>query len=331
VASLPVDSSEELAHLGSVVERLPTGVILITERLEVEYANVAARRLLHPAKLTTRRALPDPWKSFSLRRYAEELIEHELSLETRVEVDGERIYLVDGLSARNEAPAAILLRDVTAHNRRGRAEREFVANASHELLTPLTGIVTAAHVLEAGAKDVPEDRDRFVAHIATECTRLARIARSLLVLARAQSGEESPRLEIVELRAVLAEVVELVDADVGIRCPEGVTVFADVDLLIQALTNLLANAAKHGPGAVAVEARPVASELVELDLGGDDRDVAQAGEFRRRFQSGAGRDGGGFGLGLSIAEQSLEVMGGHLLLDGDTVRVRIPAGGMSAR
>jgi signal transduction histidine kinase len=53
---------------------------------------------------------------------------------------------------------------------------------------------------------------------------------------------------------------------------------------------------------------------------------AELDEFRPRFRSAAGRDGDGFGLGLSIAEQSLEVMGGNLLLGGSAVRVRIPRG-----
>lgn len=329
MASLRVDSSEELAQLGLVVERLPTGIILLdAARLEVKYANMAARRLVHPAKLRAGAPLPDPWESFSLPHYAEDLFERGVALETRVEVGDDRVYLVDGLSARGASPAVILLRDVTEHNRRGRAEREFIANAAHELLTPLTGIVGAAHVLEAGAKDVPEDRDRFIEHIAIECNRLARIARSLLVLARARSGEEPPRLEIVELRPVLDEIVEVIEANVDIRCAADVTVFADIDLLIQALTNLIANAARHGSGGggVVVEARDIGANLIELDVLATDGREAELAEFRSRFRSAAGRDGGGFGLGLSIAEQSLEVMGGHLLLGQSGVTVRIPRG-----
>src|SRR5262249_61199927 len=129
----------------------------------------------------------------------------------RCEWDPGRVSVVIALAFGAATRAAFLLRDVTEASRRGRAEREFISNASHELLTPLTGIVSAAHVLEAGGKEVPEDRDHFIAHIATECNRLSRIARSLLVLARAQSGEEPPRLEIVMLPPVLDEIVELGD------------------------------------------------------------------------------------------------------------------------
>jgi signal transduction histidine kinase len=331
VTSLSLGTAEKLEQLGLVVERLPMGVILVdTARFEVLYANMSARRLLHPAQLHARHPVPDPWTSFSLPRYTQDLIERGVSAEVRVEVEGDRIYLVEGLGGRDKKAATILLRDVTDHNRRGRAEREFIANAAHELLTPLTGIVGAAHVLEAGAKNVPEDRDRFIAHIAAECNRLARIARSLLVLARAQSGEEPPRLEILALRSVLDESVAGVEMDVVVRCAPGLTVFADFDLVSQAFTNLVANAARHGRGGrIVVEAREVEGDLVEIDVrSGDDGD-RELTDVRARFRSGEGRDGAGFGLGLSIAEQSLEVMGGHLLLDGGSVRVRIPGGGIA--
>jgi signal transduction histidine kinase len=330
MASRQVESLE-LARLGHLVERLPAGIILLdSASLAVTYANPSAQRLLHPVKLRTRRPLPDPWKSFSLQRYAAELFERGVAAEKRVDVGNGRVYLVNGLSARGESPAAIVLRDVTEHSRRGRAEAEFIANAAHELLTPLTGIVGAAHVLEAGAKEVPEDRDRFIAHIATECNRLARIARSLLVLARAQSGEEPPRLEILKLRPVLDEVTELVESDVTVRGAADVSVLADIDLLIQALTNLIANAVRHGSAdnEIVVEARDVGGDLIEIEIFGGAAEGEDVPELRRRFHSGAGRDSGGFGLGLSIAEQSLEVMGGQLVLDGRTVRVRIAAGGV---
>src|SRR5205085_2338664 len=102
--------------------------------------------------------------------------------------------------------------DATARDRRATAQREFVSNAAHELLTPLTGIVGAAHVLESGGKIVPETRDRFIAHIARECDRLARIARALLVLARARSGEEPPRPEIVSLRPLIDDALRRAQA-----------------------------------------------------------------------------------------------------------------------
>lgn len=318
----------ELEQLALVLERLPIGVIMFdTKRKQVAFVNAAARRLLHPEPLRRGRDLPEPWRRFSLNGYADRLTGPGVAPDERVELDDGRVYILSGITPRRTDIGAILIEDVSERERRARAEREFVANAAHELLTPLTGIVGAAHVLQAGAKDVPEERERFINHIAAECSRLTRVARSLLVLARAQSGEEPPRLEILTLRQLLGELVDLIEVDVTVRCDEDVTVFADADLLVQALVNLVANAARHGSGGeLVVEARERPGNIVEIDV----IDTQAAGPnlrgFQRRFRTAAGRDGGGFGLGLSIAQQSVEVMGANLLLDGSSARVEIPRG-----
>jgi signal transduction histidine kinase len=318
----------ELEQLALVLERLPIGVIMFdTKRKQVAFVNAAARRLLHPEPLRRGRDLPEPWRLFSLNGYADRVTGPGVAPDERVELDDGRVYVFSGITPRHTDIGAILIEDVSDRERRARAEREFVANAAHELLTPLTGIVGAAHVLQAGAKDVPEERERFINHIAVECSRLTRVARSLLVLARAQSGEEPPRLEILPLRQLLGELVDLIEVDVTVRCDEDVTVFADADLLVQALVNLVANAARHGSGGeLVVEARERPGNIVEIDV----IDTQAAGPnlrgFQRRFRTAAGRDGGGFGLGLSIAQQSVEVMGANLLLDGSSARVEIPRG-----
>jgi two-component system, OmpR family, sensor histidine kinase QseC len=323
----PDDLEQE--QLAFVLERLPLGVIMFdTKRKSVTYANNAARRALHPQKLRRGGDLPEPWLHFSLSGYAERIVQPGVTLDERVELEDGHVYAVSGITAHHTSVATILIDDVSGRERRATAEREFLANAAHELLTPLTGIVGAAHVLQAGAKNVPQDRDHFIAHIAAECDRLTRIARSLLILARAQSGEEPPRLEIITLCDLLDELVEQINAPVTTRCDNELTVFADADLFVQALANLIGNAAHHGSGSeIVVEARAISQELAEIDIVDAQAPESDAAKFRRRFRSGAGRDGGGFGLGLSIAEQSLEAIGGRLLLNGGSARVHIPRGG----
>ena len=102
---------------------------------------------------------------------------------------------------------SLVVTDVSERERRRRAEREFVDNAAHELRTPLAAITSAIERLQAGARDVPEKRDRFLGHIQHESARLNRLASSLLVLARAQTREEEPRREEIALRELLEELV----------------------------------------------------------------------------------------------------------------------------
>jgi signal transduction histidine kinase len=320
----PVNESE---HFELVFERLPIGVVIFdANQRSVRYANNAARRAFHPVKLRRGRELPEPWPQFSMSEHADRLLQSSIAPEELVELDHGHVYAVSGITAHNSGTATILIEDVSSRERHVRAEREFVSNAAHELLTPLTGIVGAAHVLQAGAKNVPQDRDHFIDHIAAECSRLTRIARSLLILARAQSGEEPPRLEIIRLCELIQEVVQLLDATVTVRCDEKLTVLADADLFVQAFTNLIANAVRHGSGEVVVQADEV-GHLVEVEI--LDTDTAGPGPagLGKRFRSGSGRDGGGFGLGLSIAAQSLEAMNAHLFLEEGSTRVQIPRGG----
>jgi signal transduction histidine kinase len=315
-------------------------VIIVSRELEIVYVNTAARRLTHPSRLRRGRSLPEPWSGFSLHDYAERLFVPGVGTDEMVRADEEHTFVVSGVTNRGQETAAILIEDVSAKERRRRAEREFVANAAHELLTPLTGIVSAAHVLQAGAKEVPEDRDRFITHIARECDRMAQTARALLVLARAQSGEQPPRLEVVRLRDLLDDIIATATAETtataNVSCNRELTVFVDSDLFVQALLNLVLNAAKHGPGPLFVTANPTGVGKVAIDIVDSSArsTVEELERFGMRFYSRDGRDSGGFGLGLSIARQSIEAIGGALILraaagEGLEARVEVLSGKVS--
>ena len=114
-------------------------------------------------------------------------------MQARVTAD-ERTYALIGVPApARGADAILVLTDISERERRERAEREFVANAAHELGTPLTAIATSLEVLRAGAKDDPAERDRFLELIERQTSRLGRLRRALLTLARAQTRQETIR------------------------------------------------------------------------------------------------------------------------------------------
>jgi two-component system, OmpR family, phosphate regulon sensor histidine kinase PhoR len=325
-------------QLKGSVDRLPQGVIAVDPALKVVYANQASTLFAHPQPLRVGHELPELWRDFSLRAYARSLFSAAVAPRHEVRDQADHTYFVGGIPARSTGIAIVVVENVSGVVRNARAEREFVANAAHELLTPLTGIVTAAFALEAGAKLVAEDRDRFIDHIATEADRLTRIARALLVLARAQSGQEAPRLESVALRPLLEDAVAACDTDhdsaVMLTCPSRLAVFVDRDLAEQALANLLTNAGRHARGA---EISVSADEIGEREVGIEVADAgaglapAQIDHLADRFYTSAGRDGGGFGLGVSIAAQAIELLGGTLTYvsapgEGTRARVRFRSG-----
>ncbi len=253
--------------------------------------------------------------------------------------DGRWLVLDGGLTAIDTGDTELLLvtaRDVTERARRERAEREFVANAAHELLTPLTAMNAAIDVLQAGAKEIPAERDAFLDDLEREIDRLGRLAHALLVLARVQGTAEPLSVQPVELCPLLHEVAASLrvgtEVEVDVVCGEAVVALAERDLLERALSNLAENAVAHtARGCIVLAARPGDEGCVTIevrDTGSgmppDERERA----FERFYRAGV-RGGEGFGLGLAIVRESVRVLNGTVEIDsepgiGTVVRLSLP-------
>ena len=323
----------ERDRLRMLLERLHGGVITVDQELAVNFANNEARRLLG-VRLAAGDQLPEPWDGFSLREFVERLFDADASLaQAHVRPDEERALALVGIPAQPEGDTVlIVLDDLTEQERRELAEREFVSNAAHELRTPLTTIIGAVEVLQAGAKENPDERDRFLAHIEREAARLARLAHALLALARAHAGQERVRLEPTLLQPILREVADdLRPRDgvvVEVECTPGLAASVNRDLLEQALRNLGENAARHtSQGRVVLRAYAAGSAVrVEVEDTGIGMSSDTQGHVFDRFYRGADRDPDGFGLGLAIVRQAVRSLDGRIELDsapGEGTRVRI--------
>jgi signal transduction histidine kinase len=216
------------------------------------------------------------------------------------------------------------------------AEREFVTNAAHELLTPLAAITSAIDVLQGGAKDDPVLRDRFLGHAERETKRLARLARALLLLARAQMGLEAPRAAVVAAAPLLEEIARELPVtpavDVRVRCPDNLAFVGSRELLLQALATIGANAAKFtARGSIEFRARREGASMLVVDVvdTGSGIPVAEQGRIFDRFYQASAGSAEGFGLGLAIARAATEALGGTLALrsrpgEGTTVTLTVP-------
>lgn len=238
-------------------------------------------------------------------------------------------------SAGDVIAAVAVLEDVTPRERQERAERDFVTNAAHELQTPLAGIASAIEVLQAGAKEEPDDRDRFLAHIQNETQRLTRLAHALLVLARAETGVEAPARERFALRplldAVALSIQPAAGVEVRVTCPARLMVTSNRELVEQALTAIAGNAAKFTHAGeirlgAARDGRAVQLEVLDTGQGIPHGEEAEVFE---RFYRARARSRDGFGLGLAIARQSIETLGGTIELapresGGTRARIRVP-------
>ena len=247
---------------------------------------------------------------------------------TTVELADGQALRVTGVAAHDDDPAILLIEDVTEELRREKVVREFVRNAAHQLRTPVAGIAAAVEVLQSGAKDVPSDRDRFLAHVAEHTARLTRIARALLTLARAQSGE-IVALEPVEVRALLERVVAQAgpagEGRIAVACSSSLTARAQPELLQEALSALVDNAVTHTQGEIRLAAREI-GQGVEIDVVDTGEGIAPE-HHPRIFEPfyRVAETGEGFGLGLAIAHQAVEAMQGELSVAANAFTIRLPA------
>jgi signal transduction histidine kinase len=320
--------------LGRLLGRLPIGIVSLDSRLGIEYLNTAAVAYLGPSE--TGSLLPDPWPVFSLRKFAARLFTAMPAPRRVVETATGRLLEVDGIPADGAQTALLILQDVTARERHSRGEREFVANAAHELRTPIAAISSAVEVLQAGAKESPADRDLFLQHIERESDRVVRLTGALLQLARIQSGDRVIALQLVEVRPLLDDVARELESrdgvEIRVSCERGLSALADHDLLCQAVRNVAENAVRHtiaGTVELACRDEGQACEIQIRDTGPGIAEHDRERVFDRFFRAN-GSAKGGFGLGLAITREIARALGGTLEIDstpgeGTRVRLRLPA------
>lgn len=246
----------------------------------------------------------------------------------------ERILRAQGVPCLAPGPGGarvvLLLQDVTELHRYDQLRREFVANVSHELKSPLTSIRSLTETLLDGGLEDPSCNHRFVALIEEDSTRLARLIDDLLILSQVESRAIPLRLSAVDLNQVVTQVLaprEVLMAEKQVRIirhidPE-LLVRADPDRLRQVLDNLLDNAIKYSPlgGRVEILAYPVEQHRVQVrvhDQGPGIPPEARGRVFERfyRVDKNRSRELGGTGLGLSIVKHIVESHGGRCWVEG---------------
>ena len=215
-------------------------------------------------------------------------------------------------------------------------ERRFVADASHELRTPVAVIKAE---LESALRRAPEDPDLREALTAAveECDRLAQLAEDLLVLARSGDGALAVRPEPLDTAALLGHMRTRFSArarergrELRVDAEPGLTVHADELRLSQAVGNLVDNALRHGEGAITLTARrtDAAAELEVADDGAGPPPELRPRAFERFARGDEARARGGAGLGLAIVRAIAEAHGGTAELGaGSAVRLRLPSKG----
>jgi two-component system phosphate regulon sensor histidine kinase PhoR len=212
----------------------------------------------------------------------------------------------------------LFLADVTELRRLATVRQEFVANLVHELKTPITSLrLTAESLLGDPAAS---DRRRFAERIVKEADLISKIIDNLRQLGDIETGLMALDVSTFDLDELIQESVARLGLDrpVDASIPPGLTIETDRARLVQALDNLLDNAAKFSPPgtAIDVEAAVVADELVisVRDRGPGISPEHWSRVFERFYKVDRARprEAGGFGLGLAITKHLVQVLGGRI-------------------
>ena len=318
------------------------GLVLMNEKGTVLSINPAARELFHAEPdcvgqdfLTVERSHEI---SCAIRRALE-----EGHAELRVERGGREYQLdISRIESEGTVIGAVLLAfDVTEQAFAERNRREFTANVSHELKTPLQSIMGSAELIENGLVK-QEDMPRFVGHIRTEAARLVTLIEDIIRLSQLDEGGELP-FEPVDLKK-LAEEASASLASAAAEKQVTIRVHGDDRqittvrrLASEIIYNLCDNAVKYnregGSVDVTIDGTAHGAVVTVQDTGIGIPPEHQSRVFERfyRVDKSHSRQSGGTGLGLSIVKHAVQYLGGRIELEsqpgkGTTMRVHFPDG-----
>ena len=318
--------TQQQAVLGSMIE----GVVAIDARQRVLGINRAAADLLDvDLERIIGRPLQEVIRNPDLRRFALLAIDCREPVEDDLVLHGvrDRTIRLRGTALRDtsgEGGAVIVLNDVTDMQRLENVRRDFVANVSHELKTPVASIKGFVETLLDGAADDPVDNRRFLEIVARQADRLAAIIEDLLALSRIEQSEGAGTLP-VEPRPLLAILTTAAEdcrpraAERSIRlvidCPPDLTATVNGPLLEQAVINLVDNAIKYSePGKTvwlaAAHDDSTTIRIRDEGCGISAEHLPRLFERFYRVDKARSRQQGGTGLGLAIVKHIVQAHGG---------------------
>ena len=341
------------------LEAVPDPLIVVNDAREVMAVNAPAREVLGIGGLGRDLAMslrhPEVLAAVDAIAAGAPAISAEITLPVPVA----RTFTFHAARVPAGGPAdrriVLVLHDETRAKRAEQTQSDFVANASHELRSPLSALIGLIETLRGPAADDAAARERFLSIMHTESGRMARLVDDLMSLSRVEINEHVAPRDAVEIEEVLAAVAATLsvraagkDMTIAVACPPGLSrVRGDADQLTQVFHNLLDNAVKYGRPGTAVEVAVAPASLSAGNPSGGGTaavaiSVRDRGEgiaaihlprITERFyraDEGRSRRLGGTGLGLAIVKHIVNRHRGRLLVEstkgeGSTFTVVLPA------
>ncbi|WP_214824712.1 two-component system histidine kinase PnpS [Exiguobacterium algae] len=347
--SISLGESVQRARLESLIEYMGAGLLLVDERGIVTLVNRSYREMFQYDDLSNGQfyhgILPSPEVETLIEDVylTEEVHRRQLSIRTGF---NQKTYMVSAAPIFSDTGmlrgTTLLFNDITELKRLEKMRKDFVANVSHELKTPLTSIRGFSETLLDGAKEVPELRDQFLDIIQKEATRMQMLVEDLLELSRLERDDFKLEFEAVNVNQLVDDVCLVLSQKAekkSIRLERhhdgDVTLQADLNRMKQVIMNLVANAINYSPEGsqvdVTVDVREESYVLIVKDngIGIAPKEVSRIFERFYRVDKARSRNSGGTGLGLAIVKHIIDLH--HATIDvesvegeGTTFTIRFP-------
>ncbi len=337
-----------LEELVTVLTSLEMGVMVLDHNNRISLINRAAQRLLH----IDRPCLYQPLLQFvrvpDLIQAIDQVVARQIDTQTRfdlADLEGERRHLCVHCLPLAGGTHGVLMTiiDETERKLNEETRRDFIANVSHELKTPLAAIKGYAETIQLAIDDDPDAAKHFLNQINDQCKRLESLIADMMTLARAQAGQRHLRPATLTLQSVIDESLASytpVAAARQIRLTyvpptQPVTVYADREATLTIANNLIGNALRYTPegGAVSVEVRQEGTwgvlKVQDNGIGIPETEHKRIFERFYRVDRTRRTAGGGTGLGLAIVDSLTRAQAGQIRLKsrvgiGSTFEILLP-------
>lgn len=325
--------SEERSRLETIFLYMTDGVIAFDDEGKLTHMNKVAAELFGDMWQVGFSTFEDVFTNRGILQ--QEDIKTGTSQSQKATVNGREIELYFATLAKteenNDGGIIIVAHDITEQQRLEAARREFVANVSHEMRTPLTSIKGAAETVYENPDMPPHLRDKFLKMTMNEADRMTRIVKDLLVLSRLDNNRmqwQKTDFSIPELLSRVYSAQQMTAEKTGhtltMKVADGVdTIYGDKERVEQVIVNLLSNAIKYSPDGGDIEIVAVkVDETVQISvtdhgIGIPKEDLPRLFERFYRVDKARSREMGGTGLGLSIAREIAVAHGGDIYAESE--------------
>ena len=321
-------------ELQAMLNSMTEPVILVDKKLEIREYNPSAEKYIFGRKK------PDSFNFLKVINNVEitELVESTLKTGKYNEnvvcfnQEEEIYYLVHVSYIENlengESGALVVLNNISAIKHLEQIRKDFVANVSHELKTPVTSIIGYIETIISGGNIDQKNIDKFMHIISRQANRLVKIIEDLLTLSRVDYEHVEIKKESIPLPDLIGSAVsacsynaELKDMKIHIECDEDLELYANTVLAEQALTNLIDNAVKYSSNGsdIYIRAKQTEDEMFltvkDYGTGITKKDLKRIFERFYRVDKARSRELGGTGLGLAIVKHVIKTHSGRIEVD----------------